>query len=113
MANFFDKKTKFLDIEYITKDRILGRNSDKSLKNFPPCHSQSPLQLYLEIYYYSNSRNLLQFLQFSYGTLLRRKEENLKENHTPFRMVEVIHRETSSLRTLKIMPRKLNEIVCS
>ena len=30
------------------------------------------------------SRNLLQFLQSSYCTLYRRKEENLIENHTPF-----------------------------
>jgi hypothetical protein len=26
------------------RDRILGRNWDKSLKSFPPCSSQSPLQ---------------------------------------------------------------------
>ncbi len=53
--------------------------SDKSLTSFPPCYSQSPLQLGLKISISSNSRNLLQFLQFSY----RRKEEKLKENHTP------------------------------
>jgi hypothetical protein len=28
---------------------ILGQNSDKRLKSFPPCYSQSPLQLCLEI----------------------------------------------------------------
>ncbi len=39
---------------------------DKSLKIFPPCCSQSPLQLCLKISVSSNSRNLLQFLQFSY-----------------------------------------------
>jgi hypothetical protein len=49
-------------------DRIHGRNPDKSLKSFPPCYSQSPLQHCLEIYISSNSRNLLQFLQFSYCT---------------------------------------------
>jgi len=43
--------------------RILGRNPDKSLKSFPPCYSESPLQLCLEISTSSNSRNLLQFLQ--------------------------------------------------
>jgi hypothetical protein len=37
-----------------------------SLKIFPPCYSQSPLKLCLEISVSSNSRNLLQFLQFSY-----------------------------------------------
>ncbi len=54
----------------------------------------SPLQfavnstLCLEIYISSNSHSLLQFLQFK-------------------------HTETSSMRTLKIMPRNLNEIVRS
>jgi hypothetical protein len=38
--------------------RILGRNPDQSLKSFPPCYSQSPLQLCLEISISSNSRNL-------------------------------------------------------
>ncbi len=76
-------------------------------------YSQSPLQLWLEIYISSNSRNLLQFLEFSTCTLQRRKEENLVENHTHFHMVYEIHTETSSLRTLKSMPRNLNEIVRS
>jgi len=49
--------------------RILGRNPDKSLKSFPPCNAQSPIQLYLEISISWNSRNLLQFLQFNYCTL--------------------------------------------
>ncbi len=40
------------------RGRILGRNPDKSLKSFPPCKSQSPLQLCLEISISSNSRNL-------------------------------------------------------
>ncbi len=30
--------------EKYTRGRILGRNPDKSLKSFPPCYSQSPLQ---------------------------------------------------------------------
>jgi hypothetical protein len=51
------------------RGRILGRNPDKSLKSFPPCYSQSPLQLCLEFSISSNSRNLLQFLQFSYCRL--------------------------------------------
>jgi hypothetical protein len=42
--------------------RIIGRNPDKSLISFPPCYSQSPLQLCLEISISSNARNLLQFL---------------------------------------------------
>ncbi len=63
--------------------RIVERNPDKSLKSFPPCSSQSPLQLCLEIYISSNSRNLLQFLEFSYCTLQKIKEESLIENHAP------------------------------
>jgi hypothetical protein len=42
-----------------TRGRILGRNLDKSLKRFPHCYSQSPLQNCLDIYIFSNSRNLL------------------------------------------------------
>jgi hypothetical protein len=37
--------------------------------------------------------------------------ERKPENHTPFPMFQEIRTETSSLRTLKIMPRNLNEIV--
>jgi hypothetical protein len=48
---------------------------------------------------------------FYIALLYRRKEENLIENHTPFPMVKEIHKETSSLRTLKIMPGSLKEIV--
>ncbi len=53
---------------------ILRPNSwTKSQKSFPPCYSQSPLQLCLEISIFSNSHNLLQFLEFSYCTLNRRQ----------------------------------------
>ncbi len=34
------------------RGRILGRNPDKSLQSFPPCYSQSPLQLCFEFYSY-------------------------------------------------------------
>ncbi len=57
------------------------------------------LQLCLELSFSSSSRNLLQFVNF-------RKEENLT-------LVWEIHTETSSLWTLKVMPRNLNEIVRS
>ncbi len=57
----------------IIRVRILRRKPDKCLKSFPPCYPQSPLQLCFEISISSNSRNLLQFLQFSYCTLQRRK----------------------------------------
>ena len=74
---------------------------------------QSPQQLCLEVSIFSNSRNLLQILQFSYCTLLWRKEENLIENHNIFSLVKEIHTETSILWTFNIMPRNLNEIVSS
>ncbi len=38
---------------------FIGWKPDKSLKSFPPCYSQSPPQLCLEISISSNSRNLL------------------------------------------------------
>jgi hypothetical protein len=41
-----------VEIFFATRGRILGRNPDKS---FPPCYSQSPLQLCLEISITSNS----------------------------------------------------------
>ncbi len=42
--------------------------SRQKFKSFPPCYSRWPLQLCLEISVSSNSRNLLQFLRFSYCT---------------------------------------------
>jgi hypothetical protein len=39
--------------------------------------------------------------------------KNLIENLTPFSLFYEIHTETSSLRTLKIKPRNLNEIARS
>ncbi len=97
---------------FYSRGPILGRNPDKSFKIFPPCYSQPPiLQLWLQISISSNSRNLLKFLQLSYFTLW--KEKNLIEHHTikPYPLPYGL--ETSSLRTLKIMPRNLNEIVRS
>jgi hypothetical protein len=61
------------------RGRILGRNPDKSLKSFPPCYKQSTLQLCLEICISSNSRNLLQFLQF-----VTVKEKGGKPDRKPY-----------------------------
>jgi hypothetical protein len=44
---------------------FLGRKPDKSLKSFPPCYSQSCIEVSIS----SSSRNLLQFLQFNYCTV--------------------------------------------
>ncbi len=45
-------------LQSLYRGRILGRNQDKRLKSFPPCYSQPPLQLWLEISIFSNSHNL-------------------------------------------------------
>jgi hypothetical protein len=52
-----------------SRGRILGRNPDKSLKSFPPCYSQSPLQLCLENSISSNSHNLLHISSNSHNFL--------------------------------------------
>jgi hypothetical protein len=59
---YYVRPHSFLQATAGFRGRFLGRNPDKSLKSFPPCYSQSPLQLCLEIYISSYSRNLLQFL---------------------------------------------------
>ncbi len=82
-AHTLHRENSLYSIKYSERCQILGRNPHKSVTSFSPCYSQPPLQLCLEISISSNSRNLLQFLHFSYRTLLRRKEENLTENHTP------------------------------
>ncbi len=36
----------YTTVQYnVLRGRILGRNWDKSPKSFPPCYSQSPLQM--------------------------------------------------------------------
>ncbi len=85
--------------------RILGQN--------PPCYTQPPLQLCLEISISSNSRNLLQFLllQCGYCTVKKRGGKPDRKPHPlPY---GVRNPETSSLRTLKSVPRNLKEIAHS
>ncbi len=67
-----------------TRGRILGRNWDKSLESFPPCYSQSPL--------------------VTVPPTLSKSGLKLVCNVTLY---------PESLRTLKIMPRNLNDIVRS
>ncbi len=64
--------------------RILGRNTDQSSKSFPPCYSLTPLQLCLEISISSNSRNLFQFLVFSYCTVYSVREKGGKPDRKPY-----------------------------
>ncbi len=70
-----------------TRGRILGGNADKSLKSFPPCYSQSPLQLCLGDFYFFKLEKPLKIatVQLLY-TVECRKEENLIENRTPLPM---------------------------
>jgi hypothetical protein len=57
----FGDQTPYLTYEHspcagasknVTRGRIIEQNPDKSLQSFPPCYSQSPLQLCLEISLY-------------------------------------------------------------
>jgi hypothetical protein len=57
------------------------------------------------------SLNVYKFVLCLVSVDCKEKEENLIENHTFFLMVKEIHTEISILRTLRIMPRNLNEIV--
>ncbi len=68
----------------VNRDRILVRNWDKALQSFPPCYTQSPLL--------TDSPSPLGWNWF---------------------VMQTLYAGTSSLRTLKIMPRYFNEIVRS
>jgi hypothetical protein len=70
--------------------QILGRNWGKSFKSFPPCYSQSLLiRILLPTPLVKSGLKLICYVNI------------------------VLYKETSSLRTLMIMPRNLNEIVLS
>ncbi len=73
-----------------TRGRILGRNRDKSVTSFPPCYSQSPL--------------------LSDFTPTPRPPSKSGLNWC---VMSTLYTETFSLRTPKIMPINLNEIVRS
>jgi hypothetical protein len=60
-----------------------GRNPDKSLKSFPSCYSQSPLQLCLEISISSNSTHaplMISSVQLLYTV----KEKGGKPDRKPY-----------------------------
>ncbi len=116
----YQKRTAFntiTDIEFTTwalcaihclytshpyRGRILGRNPDKSLQSFSACYSQSPLQVCFEISISSNSRNFLQFLQFSYCVLYTVKEKGRNPDRKPYPLTYglKIHTETWELSRL-------------
>ncbi len=71
------------------------------------------LQTHATSYIFSNLHNLLRISTIQLLYTAKEKGENLKENHTPFHMVSETHTETSSLRTLTIMPKPYPKIVRS
>ncbi len=91
--------------------QILGRNPDKSLKSFPSCYTQSPLQLCLEFSISSNSRNLLQFLEFSHLYTVKEKggKSDIKPWPPPYGSINTFR----NLEISQIMLRNLNKIVRS
>jgi len=93
------------------RGRFLGRNPDWRLKSFPPCYSQSPLQLCLEISVSLNSHNFLCMFLFKLTQPLTYLYSSVIVHCK--REIEEIHTEISSPRTLKILPRNLNKIVRS
>ncbi len=64
-------------------------------------------------YFFKRTQPLMYFYSKATVHCKGKKEENLIENHSSFPMVSATHTETSSLRTLKIMPINLKEIVRS
>ncbi len=86
-------RTFFFWRSYVPWGQILGRNWKKSFKSYPPCYSQSPL--------------LMNFTPF----IPPRAKVVLKNWFVMYRYT--LYTETSRLRTLKIMSRNINEIVCS
>jgi hypothetical protein len=64
--------------EFLHGGPMFGRNPDKSLKSFPPCYSQSTVQLCLEFSISSNSRNLIKFLLYTV------KEKGGKPDRKPY-----------------------------
>ncbi len=75
----FCASDRYTHLQSLYRGRILGRNPDKSHSHL---YSFAVIIRFLQTHPTSNV-----FLQFSYCTLYRRKEENLIENPTPFPMV--------------------------
>jgi hypothetical protein len=66
---------------------FLDEIQKKILRSFAPCYSQSPLQLCLEIYISSNSRNLLHISTAQILYTVKEKGGKPGRNHTPSPMV--------------------------
>ncbi len=70
------------EYSWLARGRILRRNPGKSLKIFPPCYSQSPLQLYVEIFFLSKVSQPLTV--FTVQLLYTVKEKGGKPDRKPF-----------------------------
>ncbi len=86
--------------------------SRQSLQSFPPCYSQSPLQLCLEISIYFFKQTHATYYSFYSSVAVHCTGERRKkwENQTPFLMASEFR---NPYRNFKIMPRNLNQTVCS
>jgi hypothetical protein len=77
----------------------------KIKEGFPPCYSKSTLQLCLEILFLKTHATSCSFFSALLYTV---KEKGGKPDRKPHPF-QKIHTETSSLKTLKIMPRNPKE----
>jgi hypothetical protein len=93
--------------------KFLDEIQTKVWTSFPPCYSRSPLySLPWDFYFFKLTQPLtVSTVQFLYTE----KEKGGKPDRKPYLLPYSlkIHTETSSLRTIKILPRNLNKIVCS
>ncbi len=106
---------EYMVTRHLYRGWVLRRNPDKSLKRIFLLAIHSHLYAFslrfLFLQTHATSYSFFSSLLHSYT--VKEKEENLIETVPPSQYLKKIHTETSSLRTLKIMPRNLNEIVRS
>ncbi len=107
--------TRYCLVENNLRGRILERNPDKSLKSFSPCHSQSPVQICLEIFISSNSVATSDNAVSTVELLYTVKEEGGKPDRKPYPLPYGLRNPYRNLKSelFKTVPRNLNEIVRS
>ncbi len=93
-----------------SRGRILGRNPDKSLKSFHPCHSQAPhTALPWDFYFFKFTQPL------TVSRVHTVKEKRGKPDRKPYFLCYSLRKSILKPQVwdLKIMPRNLNELVRS
>ncbi len=103
---YFYKLSVFKNVAETTpnsRGQILGRNPDKSRSSFPPCYSQSLIALPWYFYFFKFTQPVT--VSSSTVHLLYTIKKKGGQPYLP--MGYENHTETSSLRTLKIMHRNL------